>query len=191
MRMITAINYTDFMCRPRRPEELDTTQGGGVISVRPRIRWISSACWLASEPERCAVTGGWDVNRPTEGLRLFADLRGWPVRDAHVFRLRAGSIPTNCKGWIGEMGRKKQPAPRATRRFASASEERLSNGPANCGGADYRPPPGRCASELGAVIVSCERADLRPLPTGVAIYRNGEVRLDALPAPQIPARWGD
>src|SRR4029077_2173173 len=26
VRMITAINYTDFMCRPRRPEELDTTQ---------------------------------------------------------------------------------------------------------------------------------------------------------------------
>ena len=29
VRMIHALNYTDFLCRPRRPEELDTAQGGG------------------------------------------------------------------------------------------------------------------------------------------------------------------
>jgi len=31
VRMITTFNYTDFLNRPRRAEELDTTQGGGVI----------------------------------------------------------------------------------------------------------------------------------------------------------------
>ncbi|MGV3633097.1 MAG: Gfo/Idh/MocA family protein, partial [Pseudorhodoplanes sp.] len=31
VRMIHAFNYTDYMVRPRRPEELDTAQGGGVI----------------------------------------------------------------------------------------------------------------------------------------------------------------
>ena len=30
-RMISALNFTDFLYRPRRPEELDTAQGGGVI----------------------------------------------------------------------------------------------------------------------------------------------------------------
>ena len=30
-RMISALNYTDFLYRPRRPEELDTARGGGVI----------------------------------------------------------------------------------------------------------------------------------------------------------------
>ena len=29
--MITALNFTDFLYRPRRPEELDTAQGGGVV----------------------------------------------------------------------------------------------------------------------------------------------------------------
>ena len=29
--MITALNYTDFLYRPRRPEELDTAQGGGAV----------------------------------------------------------------------------------------------------------------------------------------------------------------
>ena len=31
VRMITALNYTDFLMRPRRPEELDTAQGGGAV----------------------------------------------------------------------------------------------------------------------------------------------------------------
>ncbi len=31
VRMINAINYTDYLYRPRRPEELDTTQGGGAV----------------------------------------------------------------------------------------------------------------------------------------------------------------
>ena len=30
-RMIHALNYTDYMYRPRRAEELDTAQGGGVV----------------------------------------------------------------------------------------------------------------------------------------------------------------
>ncbi len=29
--MIQAFNYTDFLYRPRRPEELRTEEGGGVI----------------------------------------------------------------------------------------------------------------------------------------------------------------
>src|SRR5262245_10217202 len=31
LKMIHALNYTDFLLRPRRPEELDTAQGGGVV----------------------------------------------------------------------------------------------------------------------------------------------------------------
>ena len=30
-RMINALNFTDFLYRPRRPEELDTARGGGVM----------------------------------------------------------------------------------------------------------------------------------------------------------------
>ncbi len=31
LRMMTNLVYTNFLYRPRRPEELDTTQGGGII----------------------------------------------------------------------------------------------------------------------------------------------------------------
>jgi len=36
--MINALNYTDFLYRPRRPEELVTAEGGGVIFSRARTR---------------------------------------------------------------------------------------------------------------------------------------------------------
>src|ERR1051326_887305 len=31
VKLVTAINYTDFLYRPRRPEELDTARGGGAV----------------------------------------------------------------------------------------------------------------------------------------------------------------
>ena len=31
LQMLTALNYTDFMYRPRRPDELITKKGGGVV----------------------------------------------------------------------------------------------------------------------------------------------------------------
>ncbi len=34
--------------------------------------------------------------------------------------------------------------------------------------------------------MSCERADLRPLPNGVMIYQDGAARLDPLPLPAVP-----
>ena len=41
-------------------------------------------------------------------------------------------------------------------------------------------------STSARIIVSCERADLRPLPNGVMIYQNGAARLDPLPPPAVP-----
>ena len=34
--------------------------------------------------------------------------------------------------------------------------------------------------------MSCEKADLRPLPTGVMVYGDSERRLERLPPPQVP-----
>jgi phthalate 4,5-cis-dihydrodiol dehydrogenase len=36
------------------------------------------------------------------------------------------------------------------------------------------------------LLASCERADLRALPNGVMVYRDGTARLDALPPPPVP-----
>ena len=36
--LIHSFNYTNYLYRPRRPEELDTSLGGGILSTRCRIR---------------------------------------------------------------------------------------------------------------------------------------------------------
>jgi phthalate 4,5-cis-dihydrodiol dehydrogenase len=57
----------------------------------------------------------------------------------------------------------------------------------NYGGPAFKPPPEQQAHQhFGEVIVSCERADLRPLPTGVMIYADKEQRLEPLPPPRVP-----
>ncbi len=86
------------------------------------------------------------------------------------------------------MGRRSSPMRAAPQRFASADGEAAAKNARNYGGANYRPgaePPLR--TRISALlIVSCERADLRPLPNGVMIYQNGEARLDPLPPPNVP-----
>jgi phthalate 4,5-cis-dihydrodiol dehydrogenase len=90
--------------------------------------------------------------------------------------------------WTGEMGQKKQPGVRAARSFTSEADEIAFKNARNYGGANYQ-PAGNLAlahQHFGVVIVSCERADLRPLPDGVMIYDKMGSRLDPLPAPAIP-----
>ena len=56
------------------------------------------------------------------------------------------------------------------------------------GGAGYSSAneEGVSHQHFGTLMVSCERADLRPLPNGVMIYQNGAARLDPLPPPAVP-----
>ena len=68
VRMINAINYTDYLYRPRRPEELDTAQGGGAVFNQAAhqvdiVRLISGGQVTSVR----AATGAWDRARPTEG----------------------------------------------------------------------------------------------------------------------------
>jgi len=188
VRMVTAINYTDFMCRPRRPEELDTRQGGGVIFSQAAHQ-VDIVRLLAGSRARSvrAVTGSWDASRATEGayggLLTFED----GLYATLVYSGYGQFDSDELQGWIGEMGWKKQPGRRTTRRFDSPSEEATFKQAANYGGANYQPPAEADAHQnFGTVIVSCERADLRPLPGGVAIYRNGEMQLHTLPVPLVP-----
>ncbi len=78
---------------------------------------------------------------------------------------------------------------RASRkRFASAADEAAFKNARNYGGASYQPPAAEnlAHQHFGTIIVSCERADLRPVPNGVTIYQGGTARLDPLPPPAIP-----
>ena len=137
-----------------------------------------------------AATGAWDAARPTEGAYsalltfedgAFASLTygGYGHFDSDEFQ-----------GWIGEMGQAKQPVrAQAARRFANAARGgRIQE----CAQLRRRGVSAAATAQTSRtsisapIIVSCERADLRPLPNGVMIYQNGAARLDPLPPPPVP-----
>jgi phthalate 4,5-cis-dihydrodiol dehydrogenase len=190
VRMVTALNYTDYLYRPRRPEELDTTQGGGAI-YNQAAHQVDVARFVAGGKVTSvrAITGAWDKARPTEGayaaLLTFADgafasltYNGFGHFDSDEFQ-----------GWIGEMGQKKEPYATAARPgFADAAEEAAYKMARSYGGDSYRPAaaPIVAHNHFGTLLVSCERADLRAMPNGVMIYEKGAARLDELPPPSVP-----
>jgi phthalate 4,5-cis-dihydrodiol dehydrogenase len=188
VRMVTALNYTDFLYRPRRPEELDTARGGGAVFNQAAHQVDMVRLLAGSEVVSVdATTGAWDAARPTEGaytcrLRFrdgcFATLvySGYAHFDSDEFA-----------GWIGEMGARKDPAGYGAARRALQGDEMQLKNQRNYGGPAFAPPAKQEAHQhFGEVIVSCERADLRPLPGGVMVYADGERRLEPLPPPQVP-----
>ena len=190
MRMVNAINYTDYLYRPRRPEELDTTLGGGAIfnQAAHQIDIVRLLGGGRVESVR-AATGAWDKTRPTEGayaaLLMFAN---GPF--ASLTYSGYGNFESDeFQGWIGEMGQKKMPhAGSPRRRFGNQQDEVAFKNARNYGGPEFRLSAGQdlAHQNFGTLLVSCERADLRALPNGVMIYQNGSAQLDALPAPTIP-----
>ena len=195
VRMITAMNYTDFLYRPRRPEELDTAQGGGVVFSQAAhqidiVRLLGGGLLRSIR----AMTGAWDRARPTEGaysaLLTFADDSFASVVYSGYGRFDSDEM-TN---WIGEMGlpkdRTRYGAARRALQSAAASPEAELKAARSYGGADYTAPAGNAAprahQHFGLVIASCEGADLRLQPDGVMIYEDYSVHLDAVPVPAVP-----
>ncbi len=65
--MINTFNYSDFLYRPRRPEELDTRLGGGIMYNQfPHQVDMARTITDAKVVSVSAVCGSWDVDRPTE-----------------------------------------------------------------------------------------------------------------------------
>ena len=195
VRMIHALNYTDFLYRPRRPEELRTEEGGGVVFSQAAHQVDVVRLLAGSEVVRVrAVTGAWDATRNTEGaysvLLWFADgafasltYNGYGHFDSDEW----------C-GWTGEMGHAKDPAEhgaarRRLQQIGSPEEEARLKNEGTYGGPAYKPPSPAAAAwyqHFGPVVVSCEQGDLRPLPDGVQVYGHERKWHEPLPRPPVP-----
>ena len=195
VRMIQALNYTDFLYRPRRPEELDTSAGGGAVYSQAAhqvdvVRLLAGATVTRVR----AVAGAWDPERRTEGAYsallwfgngAFASLNysGYGHFDSDEWN-----------GWVGEMGEVKDPAAygaarRRLQQVSSAEEESSLKKDSTYGGPSYRPPTVASSARyqhFGPVVVSCDAADLRPVPDGVWVYGNEEKTHLRLPEPTVP-----
>jgi phthalate 4,5-cis-dihydrodiol dehydrogenase len=195
VRMINALNFTDFLYRPRRPEELDTAAGGGVVFSQGAhqidiVRLLSTSRASAVR----ALAGKWDNARPTEGAYnaqiAFAD-----GAYASLTYSGYGRFDTDeFNGWRGELGQPRDPnvygAARKLLTTVSTPEEEaaLKNKRAygTAGSQMFQATANATNNHFGLIVVSCERADLRPLPQEIVIYGDEKRRSEKLRMPEVP-----
>lgn len=191
VRMINALNYTDFLYRPRRPEELKTKEGGGVIFSQA-VHQIDIVRLLAGGMGKqvSAMTGNWDSERSTEGAYcahigfengVFASLT------------YSGYAHFDSDEWMGnvsEMGHDRTTesyggARRVLKSVnSSQSEAALKQTRTFSGGSVIKAPTHH--EHFGPIIVSCERGDIRLTPDGIWIYKNEERHFEPAPAAPNP-----
>jgi phthalate 4,5-cis-dihydrodiol dehydrogenase len=186
LRMLTALMFTDFLYRPRRPEELDTSKGGGAV-YNQAAHHVDIVRLLGGDVASVrAGTGAWDAKRPTEGAySAFLALNDGAFASITYSGYAHFDSDEFC-GWVTEGGARKDPkAYGAARRALSGDETQVKNA-RNYGGAQFsRPADNLLHQHFGVIIASCERGDLRPLPEGVMIYADGEKRLHPLAPPKV------
>ncbi len=196
LRMINAMQFTDFLYRPRRPEELDTSKGGGVIFNQAphqvdNVRVIAGGLVKSVR----AAVGAWDPSRRTEGAysafltfenSAFATLTysGYAHFDSDEWQ-----------DWIAESGLPKDAGKYGGTRAALAGLDEQAEldlkAATNYGGPKYSPPhrdedaATRWHQHFGMLMVSCERADIRPRPDGLTIYADRERTFEPLPRPRV------
>lgn len=183
VKMIQAFNYTDFLYRPRRPEELDASQGGGVIYSQAAhqidiVRLLGGG--LVSQV--FAQTSAWDASR---------GFKGTAVEGAYMAQLRfesgvtaqlcySGYAHFDSDVWMGERG--ELGASTQGRQFATARQRLMGLSRAEeaqlkslrAYGSATAPNPNAAQEQqshqhFGPLIISCEHASLRPTPLGLHV----------------------
>ena len=198
LRMITSAYFTDFLYRPRRREELDTTQGGGVIyNQAPHQVDVARLLGGGLVKSVRANVGLWDTARPTEGAYQALLTFESGATASLTYSGYAHFDGDELVDWVTEGGLPKDPARYgATRKALAAAssleeEERLKSR-VNYGGEGYGGPQNaardgteRFHQHFGLVVASCTGGDLRPTAKGVHVYADTERRFEPLASPKV------
>jgi phthalate 4,5-cis-dihydrodiol dehydrogenase len=180
--MINSFNYTNYLYRPRRPEELDTSKGGGILFNQVPHQ-VDTARVLGGGLVRSvrAHTNVLDLARPTEaGCMALLQFDG----GAAASLTYSGYDHFDSDEWhsgIGEGGRPKPLSHGAARRALAAVREEsglrtktLAYG-AGPGGLPPHQP------HFGVTIVTCAEGDMRASADGVLVYDRNGMREIAIP----------
>ena len=188
-RLITALNSTDFLWRPRRPEELVTDQGGGVVFSQAAhqldvIRVLSGGLLhglRAQSVQGRGTEGAYAAFMAFDGGAATATYSGFGRYDSDALM-----------GWVGELGAAKAPttpgAARARLDMAREVESKVARGYGGAGHPPGLPPAAAPAhhNHFGFVLVQCEHADLRLTPDGVEVHDDAGLHLHRTPLPGLP-----
>lgn len=174
--MITTFNYTDFLCRPRTPEELVTEKGGGII-FNQVTHQIEIARTIAGGLVRSvrANVGMLDPTRPTEGNCLaFLEFESG-VGASLVYSGYDFFDSDEFHEWVAEGGTAKvKDQHGASRRILAENAVPEDARQKNVGyGGRILPTEQPYQPHFGILIVTCERGDLRVSPQGIIQYGVG------------------
>ena len=182
--MIHSFNYTNFLYRPRRPEELDTAQGGGILfnQVPHQIDTVRLLGGGLVKSVR-AQTTVLDPARPTEGscAALLQFENG-----AAASLVYSGYDYFDSDEWhfnISERGAPKTLDHGAARRalLNTADETRARTETFAYGSSKAELPPHQ--PHFGITIATCEHGELRASADGLILY-------DVRGATELPIEGG-
>ncbi|MCH7655694.1 MAG: Gfo/Idh/MocA family oxidoreductase [Chloroflexi bacterium] len=189
---INVFAYTDWMIRPRTWEELDPAQGGGLV-YRQVPHQIDSIRSIGGGKLRSArgTFGQWMSTRPIPGyysvyMEFESGVPAIAVHNGYGYFVASELVPwgdANTRYTPEERNEIKRQMREGTRKEA---EEKLSM---RIGGEAERQlfrtdrgPRKWKPNDLGIIIVSCERGELRESPNGIYLYDDDgmrELKLDA------------
>lgn len=187
LRALQVLSYTDWIFRPRMPQELDLSLGGGVV-YRQGPHQVDTVRLLGGGLVRSvrAMTGQWVPERPAPGYycAYIEFENGTPatiVHNGYGYFSTAEFVP-----WVPE-GRSQGDQALARRRamrqgqfddgtakgsvrFGSGEQAATAPGQSGEVAAQPRPMPSGFQGDLGIVLVSCQQGDVRQSPNGLWIY---------------------
>jgi phthalate 4,5-cis-dihydrodiol dehydrogenase len=188
--MIHSFNYTNFLYRPRRPEELDTARGGGILfnQVPHQIDIVRLLGGGLVRSVR-AQTTVLDPSRPTEGscAALLQFENG-----AAASLVYSGYDYFDSDEWhfnISERGAPKTLDHGAARRalMETADETRARTETFAYGSSQPELPPHQ--PHFGITIATCEKAELRASADGLIQYNQwGPMKINIERGPGMPGR---
>jgi phthalate 4,5-cis-dihydrodiol dehydrogenase len=184
LMMLQLFNYTDFLYRPRRPEELDAAKGGGVV-YNQLPHQIDIARYLAASPVVTVRAAAFapDPRRPVD-TSVMAFLGFASGAGASITYSGADHFDSDeFHNWVSSTGQTKvakHGAQRQALKALDASKE-VELRQTALGYGSSRETAIRHQPHFGIVIASCERGDLRPSLDGVSVYSEDGVREIALP----------
>jgi phthalate 4,5-cis-dihydrodiol dehydrogenase len=193
VRMIQMLNYTDFLYRPRRTEELDSSQGGGVVYSQA-AHHLDIARLLGGSYVKTitAQTGNWDPARSTEGAYsaqlkfandCFASLTysGYGLYDSDELCGNFSELGFHKNELMTGKAKKSLETSLAT----GLSEGDLKRKNSNLKMTQKIQLPDT-HEHFGMILVSCDSADLKIMPDRIMIYETQGIREITLAKPTIP-----
>ncbi len=189
VRMVNTWCFSDWIYRPRRPDELDSVQGGGVTFRQGAHQFdiLRLLCGGMAHSVK-ARSFDWDAQRPATGAHsVFLDFgQGGPAATA-VYNGYGGLSSMDLCFDISEWGFHQPPGQRRwlTRAtLPTSAQAELEAKQARATGAI--PPSAPHQPFFGLTVVTCEGGDIRQTPQGLRIHSAQGVQEIALPVDRSP-----